>query len=166
MTKLAFYNDEPMDKLVCPEDTTEITTRSCAMEVFTSFNEFKPRILDASISAIEAVRLMHKTGEHLKFIVDKDNYVLGVVSLDNLNSREITKKVSDGSTREQIPVTDFINPKFRFKAIDYFDLENISIDDVIYALTETGHRHCLVIDWEQGIVRGVISASDIVKRLK
>ncbi len=135
------------------------------MGFYTPFENFEPRIVDASTTAIEAEQRLSMSGEQLMFVVDSDNYILGVVRLEKLKEYEVSKRASDLCTREQISVIDFIEPKFRIKAFNHNELASVSVDDVKKALNESGYRHCFVIDREKNVVQGVISLADIVKWL-
>jgi len=57
-------------------------------------------------------------------------------------------------------------PKVKLKAFDYEQIACASINNVIEALKENGQQHCLVLDRNEHKIRGVISASDIVRKLK
>jgi CBS domain containing-hemolysin-like protein len=51
------------------------------------------------------------------------------------------------------------------RSIDITDLQGASVGDVIHTLQENGEQHCLVIDRKSHHIRGMISASDIARRL-
>ena len=89
-----------------------------------------------------------------------------VLSLDNLIGPEFMAKVVQGFKREELRVTDFMTPKDKLKAFDYSDVANSTIGNLIEALKERGQQHCLVIDRDTHKIRGLISASDIARKLK
>jgi len=51
-------------------------------------------------------------------------------------------------------------------AFSYADIKKANINDVINTLKNYGLRHCLVIDRENHHIRGVISSSDIARKLQ
>ena len=51
-------------------------------------------------------------------------------------------------------------------ALDYNQLANATIGDVISALKNSGQQHCLVVDKESNKIRGIFSASDISRMLQ
>jgi CBS domain containing-hemolysin-like protein len=52
------------------------------------------------------------------------------------------------------------------KVFDYADLDLMTVADVLTVLKLSGHQHCLVVEREKHQIRGVISASDIARKLK
>jgi len=166
MRNIGFYDTDAIDELATPTASTEITTDSPALEVFTDFNEHRPLVLEATTTAVEAERLMQMAHVRLKFVVDKNNHFLGVVSLDDLNSQEIVKKLSQGFNRDELSVTDFMRPRNELKAFDYEEVSKAKISDIIEALKSSGQQHCLVIDREKHKIRGIFSASDMARKLR
>ncbi len=166
MKELAFYDTTPFDELAWPELNKRISLESSALEIFTDFEKTQPMVIDSSMSAVDAEKLMQTEHVRLKFVVNSNNHLLGVVSLEDLNSREILKRVSKGENREELSVTDFMRPRNKLKSFDYSDLAHASIKDVIGSLKNSGYRHCLVVDHKHHKIRGIISASDIARSLQ
>lgn len=166
MMKLDFFEIEETDDIAHPEQIGYITKDSSALEVFTDFNAFMPLTLEEGTCAVEAERQMQKAHVRLKLVVDKEGTFLGVVSLDNLNNQEVIKRLSEGYSREELTINEFMIPKQDLKAFDYDQLACATINNVIEALKENGQQHCLVLDRNEHKIRGIISASDIVRKLK
>ncbi|SIS45462.1 CBS domain-containing protein [Neptunomonas antarctica] len=166
MKSLTLYTTNPVDELVVTHEHAVISLGSSALDIFTDFKDVNPFIIDENISAIEAERLMKKSHVRLKLVVDHDKKFLGVVSLDDLNNQEIMKKLSEGYDRNDLTITDFFQPKSKLKAFDYAELCHATIFDVVEVLKNNAQQHCLVIDRTQHKIRGVISASDIARRLQ
>ena len=163
--ELAFYDTKAVDDLAWPEEIQEITIQSSALEVFTDFNEYKPLVIEDTTSAIEARSLMQKSHVRLKIVVDSNDHFLGAISLNDLDNQAVIIKVSEGYKYEELCVTDFMRCKSELKGFRYSDLASARINDVVIALQGSGHQHCLVIDAEKHKIRGIISASDIARRL-
>ncbi len=166
MRSLPLYAVEQVDELVWPENYKEITLHSSALLALTDFKEHKPLVIEDTVNAHEAEQLMRHAHVHLKIVVDKDDKFLGIVGLSDICHQEIMKKVASGFEHDELLVTDFMHPKSALKAIDYSDLEHASVGDLLETLKTNGQRHCLVIDRENHKIRGVVSASDLVKMLK
>lgn len=62
-------------------------------------------------------------------------------------------------------VTDFMHARNTLKALDYKSVENAVIGDIVETLKENGLQHCLVLDRDKHQIRGIISASDIIRKL-
>jgi CBS domain containing-hemolysin-like protein len=166
MRSLPLYNVEQVDELVWPENYKEITLHSSALLALTDFKEQKPLVIEETVKAHEAEQLMRHAHVHLKIVVDKEDKFVGIVSLADICHQEIMKKVASGFELDELLVTDFMISKADLKAIDYADLEHASVGDLLETLKSNGQRHCLVVEREAHKIRGVVSASDLVRMLK
>ena len=166
MNKLHFYRADVSDELAHPVAVPTISTHSPALEVFTDFHTVTPLVIDSDTPALQAERLMQMAHVRLKIVVDKKEHFLGVVSLDDLNDQEVIKRISQGYRRAELLVSDFMRPRESLKAFAFSELETSTIQDVIDALEQSGEQHCLVVDLESHEIRGIISASDIARKLK
>ena len=166
MRKIELHSIHNIDELVFPNTPKQLNVDSKAIEIFTDFKEIPPLLLDDDTPAIEAENYMLHSHVKLKIVVDHNKHFLGLLSLNDLNSQEIIKHVSKGENRTDLTVTDFMRPKSELKALHYEDLQRFTIMDVIQVLKESGQQHCLVVDGENNEIRGIISASDISRKLK
>lgn len=166
MRSLTLWDVEKVDKLAWPENFQEINLNSPALLALTDFKEHKPLVIVEDISAHETEQLMMNAHVRLKIVVDKENKFLGVVSLTDIHHQEIMKKVANGFEHDDLLVTDFMQPKSALKAIDFVDLQHATVGDILETLKANGERHCLVINREKHNIRGVVSASDLVRMLK
>lgn len=165
MSKLHLYPTEPIDELAWPDAPHNITLNSKALEILTDFRQVNPLIVESSITAVDALNLMLKTHVKMKLVVDDQSHFLGLVSVDNLNSQSLLQKQTQGYDRDQLSVLDFITPRDQLLAFDYNALCLATVLDVVEALKHNGKQHCLVIDHKHHKIRGVISASDIARKL-
>jgi CBS domain-containing protein len=154
-----------IDRLVYPEDFQDPTGKSPALSVCTDFKHIRPLIIDSHTRAIEVEELMRKAHVKLKIVVNKDKELIGVISTRELSTQNILKRVSQGERREEIRVTDLMKHRAQLSSLDISDLEHATVSDVIFTLKENGEQHCLVIDKKAHHIRGIISASDIARRL-
>ena len=58
-----------------------------------------------------------------------------------------------------------MTPRSDIKALDYKVMMNSTIADVIETLKKDGAQHCLVFETQEHQIRGIISTSDIARRL-
>jgi len=166
MKKVTFYNLESIDELATPENIVNINLDSPATMIFTDFKHSKPLTIESTMMAVETEKLMQKAHVRLKFILDENNHFLGIVSLEDLSKQNILKEIAKGfHSIDELMVTDFMSPREKIRAINYKDILNLSINDVIHALQENHEQHCLVLESEKHRIRGVISASDIARKL-
>lgn len=166
MRHFELYEADQVDQLVRPENFQEISGDSPATVVFTDFKVFEPLVIDASSSAVDAETMMRRSHVRLKLVIDEHGSFVGVIALEDLSSSEIIKKVANGYNREELQVADMMRKRQDLKVFDYSDLEVMSVNDVLVVLKQFGHQHCLVVEREKHQIRGVISASDIARKLK
>jgi len=166
MRTLKLCDVEEVDELAWPENYQEINLNSPALLALTDFKKHKPLVIVDNVRAHEAEQLMMHAHVRLKIVVDKENKFLGVVSLTDIHHQEIMKKVANGFEHDDLLVTDFMQPKSTLKAIDFVDLQNATVGDILETLKTNGQRHCLVINREKHNIRGVVSTSDLVRMLK
>lgn len=166
MRKLEFYNPDPAAHLVWPNESRDVNLDSSALTVFTDFKENRPLVIDAHCSAIEAERLMLEEHVRLKLVINADRDFLGVVSLADLNSQELLKKVAKGFSRNELKVVDFMRPRESLRVLDYEEVARSTVADLVETLKGNYQQHCLVIDRSSHEIRGVVSASDLARRLR
>lgn len=165
MKNIALHDVEQVDELVWLDTYQGISLNSPALSIMTDFKKQKPLIIDADTLASEAEKMMLKAHVRLKIVVNQDNKLIGVVSLENLNSQEMMKKVNGGSERLDLLVSDFMLPKKDLKVINFSELENATVGDIVEVLKSNGLQHCLVVDRVAHQIRGIVSASDLARGL-
>ncbi len=166
MKNLQFYDAEQVDELVWPDSYQQVTEDSSALVIFTDFRTHQPLVIDSAVRASDAEQHMREAHVRLKLVVDKNDVFMGVVSMDDLDKQEIMKKVVKGYRREDLRVTDMMRPKQDLKVIDYEELKHAQVSQVITALKKYGYQHCLVVDRVNHQIRGLVSASEIARKLK
>ena len=165
MKKLQMFSLDSVDHLVQPDEVEVVTIESSALFIFTDFKKTQPLMIDAHTKATEAEHEMRKAHVKLKLVVDDSLEMIGVVSYHDLSSEAIIKNVASGVSRSELSVADLMRQRSTLRSIDIFDLERATVGDVIHTLQENGEQHCLVIDRKKHHIRGLISASDIARRL-
>lgn len=165
MKALNLYSATEVDDLAWPEETAGLTMDSSALHFFTDFKEINPLVIECAVSAVEGKRLMQKAHVRLKFVLNDSGQFIGIISAEDLIDRKIVQKISEGSNRDEIALTDLMRPKRDLKALDYQEVAKASISEVIRKLKDSGEQHCLVIDRDNRKIRGIFSASDISRKL-
>lgn len=142
-----------------------MTLTSPALSVLTDFRKSKPCVIELGSSAAEAEKFMLEEHVRLKIVVDKADEFVGVISLEDINSQEVIKRIADGAERSELLVANFMRPKNSLKVIQFSELRNSTVGDVVEVLRSNGLQHCLVVDREKHQIRGIISASDLARGL-
>jgi DeoR family transcriptional regulator, catabolite repression regulator len=151
--------------LVQPEEFHELSIESPALEIFTDFKNHIPLTIEGSVPAVDVESLMRKAHVKMKLVVDTSNEFIGTISLEDLDEQHFMMKIAAGYARQDIQVSDLMTPKERILALSLVDLERATIGDVIKSLQKQGKQHCLVVDRSGSQIRGLISASDVARRL-
>lgn len=166
MHELALYPTEEVDQLAWPDQHHDISLRSPAIHIFTDFTRHKPLVIEQHLSIEQVQELMRSSHVRLKIVINEQKQFVGLISLDDLHQQRVLQKLVEGFTRKDLLVTDFMRKKTELMAFDFKELINANVEDVIRTLKENGQHHCLVIDRTPHKIRGIISASDIARRLK
>lgn len=166
MKNLQLLNLESVDNVVSPELFEESTLDSPTESIFTDFKKVKAFIIDGDTLAEDALKLMRKAHVRMKIVVSNSGDFIGIISTTELSERHIVAEVAKGNSRKDILVEDLMIPRKDLHAFDYNELIHSKVKDVIYALESYKLRHCLVLDKEYHHIRGVISSSDISRRLQ
>jgi CBS domain containing-hemolysin-like protein len=165
MKNLKLVTLENIDHIVTPNDFKKITLDSPATMIFTDFKAFNPLIIEANTKAVDALHLMRKAHVHLKIVMSDNDDFVGVISSFDISEQRIMHKVATGHAREDILVSDLMLPRSRLMAFDIQELKHSTVNNVIDALKQNGLRHCLVMDSKNHHIRGIISSSDIARKL-
>jgi len=165
MQTITLFSVSNIAHLVQPEEFHELSAASSALEIFTDFKKHIPLTIEGSVAADDVEVLMRKAHVKMKLVVDANNEFIGTISLDDLDERHFMTRIAAGDARHDILVSDLMTPKERIMALCLDDLEHASIGDVIKSLQKQGQQHCLVVDRSGRQIRGLISASDVARRL-
>jgi len=166
MKNLSLHNVASVNHLTWPQAPQDVTIESPALMVVTDFSQHVPLVVNHQMRAVEAEAAMRRQHVRLKFVVDDHEEFLGVVGLEDLNDEEILKKVASGFERSELSVSDFMCPRRFLYALDYAELEQTQIHTLLEALGGYKRQHCLVVDGQPQRIRGIVSASDVARKIK
>ncbi|WP_299881086.1 CBS domain-containing protein [uncultured Cocleimonas sp.] len=165
MKKMNLFPLNSIEHLVQPEEFDEITLSSPAVSVFTDFKKHKPLMIESDISAVQAKYLMQKMHVRLQIAVDRESELLGTISLNQLSDQNLLIHQTKGLDREDLLVRHLMTPREEIMALEYKELLSSTIGDVVETLKKAGVRHFMVIEPNKHHIRGIISTSDIARRL-
>ncbi|MBO1256327.1 CBS domain-containing protein [Alteromonas sp. 5E99-2] len=166
MKPLNIHSIGNIRKFATTTETEEITLLSPALSFFTDFTVTRPLVIESNISAVDTERLMKKAHVRLKLVLDEKGELLGIVSADDLLERKIVQKLDIGIDRKDLSITDFMTPREKLNVLDFNDVEKSNIGKVIHTLKNSGQQHCLVVDSDKQLIRGLFSVNDISRKLK
>lgn len=167
MSKLTFYPVTDTHELVRPEQSMLYDMSSPAIHFFTDFHTVHPKIIRSSVSAQQALNTMIKTHVRMMLVVDTDRQFLGMVTAQDVSEQNIiTTAVQQHEKPEDVPLTDLMKRKQDLLALRFKDIQDVNIGEIVEFLQDNHSQHCLVIDSETTLLRGIFSASDISRKLQ
>ncbi len=155
-----------IDTIQHPELDEDIDLTSSAFEVFVDFNKQQPFLLEQSASISHAAEIMQKEHVRRKLVIDNHEHLLGVVSLADLMSAKVMKAMeTTGMKREDLTVADVMVHKDTLRAVVLKVFEKLTIGDVLLTMKQFGEEHLLVVNDEERSLVGIVSSTDIARRL-
>jgi len=160
-----------VEHLLTPEQLAEpVTLRTPATEAMTDFAEVLP--VTVAETALVDVALERMKSQHVRllFAVNDAGHFTGVITArDIAGSKPLAYAEQNGLDRGSVEVRHIMLNKLHLKALTYDQIKDATIGDVMLTLKGSGDQHVLVTDVSLADVRrvrGIISASDISRRLK
>ena len=160
---LKTYEINKVDYLITPDENFELTLNSSALDIFTDFKKTAPLVIDQSIDIVTAEDLMKKTHVKLKLVLNDGDFVGTLAYEDLINESTIAQATH--MRRADIHVGEVMMPRSHLKAIEFNDVKQAKIRDIVETLKNEGRQHFLVIENAVHHIRGIFSASDIARRL-
>ena len=157
--------------LLTPEQsTTPIGLHSPAAAVMTDFETMTPVTVSQDQQVDEALEWMKSQHVRFLFAVNDNNQLTGVVTARDIMGRRVMSHMqTNGLAREDVLVKHIMVGKSQLQALTFEQLQHAKIGDVMLTLKGSGEQHVLIIDESLASVkrvRGIISASDISRKLK
>jgi CBS domain containing-hemolysin-like protein len=166
MKNLTVYTVDAIDHLVQPDEFDDVTPESSALTILTDFKDHRPHVVEAHITAVEAADLMHQENINFKLVVDRHNEFVGLISIEDLSDQSILlTQVANGAGRDEVLVADLMHHRESIRAINYDEFKHSSVADIIYTLQRHGQQYYIVVDRDQHHIRGVVSSTEISRRL-
>jgi CBS-domain-containing membrane protein len=166
MHRIELTNFDRTYTLCQPAQVKSIDANSPASEIVTCFTKTRPRMLEKDISVDDAKYMMLKEHVKLKIVIDKNEQMIGAVTFADLTDEKSIILMHDREKRSDILVEDVMTPSANLKAISREELEHCSIKDVIHLLKDEHLNYIFLVNSEKKQVLGIISASDIARKLK
>ncbi len=163
---LEICNIDETYRLVWPENCRRLTTDSPALAVFTDFRRTMPLTVEPDTPAYAVEEVMTMAHTRFRLVVDPQSGFLGVVALEDLQHPDFRARLAAIYTGDTLTVAEVMRPRHALQALNYTELEDAKIGDIIESLKDCDHHHCLVVDKAAHQIRGMISASDMAGPLQ
>lgn len=154
------------DQVARPSQYSELTLDSPAIKVVTDFSEVQPLTMELNVTVDDAREMMRKVHVRSVLVVDSNQNFKGLVTIADLESRAVMSVATTaGVSRSEVTIRDVMTGRSRLRAIPFSQIASANIGDVLETLKNEGAPHILVVDSQNQTIRGVISSSDIARKL-
>lgn len=140
---------------------------SPAESVMTDFRQVQPLTMSMTESVHEATQAMRKVHVRSVIVTDSNDDFRGILTVLDLESRKVLSQATSlGLKREDLSIKDVMVSRDKLRGVPLSALHKGSIGDLLKTLRHEGSQHMLVVDPESHEICGIISASEIARRLQ
>jgi CBS domain containing-hemolysin-like protein len=149
-----------------PSNVDVLSLQSPALAVLTDFTQQNPLMMEQNTSIDEAREIMKRTHTKLFLVIDVQESFRGVITLDDLVSEKVMKKMRASQLRrDELTVQSVMTPKNRLQAIDFKIFQQATVGDLLARMKKYGEQHMVVVDTSDDSIRGLVSAHGIARRM-
>ena len=139
-----------------------------AVSVMTNFKHARPFTIEPSANIDQINNKMIACGVRLLFVVDSQMHVMGVVTYtDILGEIPIRYIQEHGGDRDDILAKDLMTDYGRIDTLNYSDVANACVGDIVETMKKFARHHIVVIDnsaESEKIVSGLFSTTQIERQ--
>ncbi|GAA0792603.1 CBS domain-containing protein [Marinobacterium sediminicola] len=140
---------------------------SPAQEVMTDFRRVPPLTMSLTESVSDATRAMRKVHVRSVIVTDSSGDFRGILTVMDLESRKVLSQATSlGLKRDDLSIKDVMISREKLRGVTLSALQQGTIGDLLKTLRHEGSMHMLVVDPESHAICGIISASEIARRLQ
>ncbi len=155
-----------IERIQRPENKEPLDLVSPAADIFTDFMDSIPLMLEQGTPVDDALEMMQRTHVKLHLVIDSKEAFRGVISLADLLSVRVMRAAErTGLRREDLAVSHVMTRKDELRAIDINELRSARVGDLLATMRTYGDQHVLIVDIVGGSIRGMVSSTDIARRL-
>ena len=140
---------------------------SPAQLVMTDFRQTPPLTMNLTESISDATQAMRKVHVRSVIVTDISKAFRGILTVIDLESRKVLSQATSlGLKREDLSIKDVMVSRDKLRGVPLSALQQGTIGDLLKTLRHEGSMHMLVVDQESQEICGIISASEIARRLQ
>ncbi len=140
---------------------------SPAATVMTDFRRTPPLTMNLTESVSDATQAMRKVHVRSVIVTDSGGNFRGILTVIDLESRKVLSQATSlGVKREDLSIKDVMVSRDKLRGLPMSALQQGSIGDLLKTLRHEGSMHMLVVDPVTHEICGIISASEIARRLQ
>ncbi|MBF0264591.1 MAG: hypothetical protein HQL46_04910 [Gammaproteobacteria bacterium] len=157
-------------KLASPsQKTKKIDFDDIALSVMTDLQQVSAITIAACDGIFDAEYKMKIRQVKLLFVVDHNEYIIGIVTYDELHGSYLQQIVDDtGIVASELCILDVMIGVDSIQTLNLFDINESTVGDIIMTLNTLQKQHILVLEEKENIkvIRGLFSTSQIGKQLE
>ncbi len=140
-----------------------------ALYVVTDLSKVAAMTINPCASIDNASDRMIASNVRLLFVTDQYFNVMGLITARDISGeRAVLYMQEHGGKREDIMVRDIMTPRHRIEVLDYEDVAQARVGDVVETLRRLGRQHALVMKRGEGEeidrISGIISTTQVAKQ--
>lgn len=140
---------------------------SPAEKVMTDFRQVQPLTMSMTESVNDATQAMRKVHVRSVIVTDSSDNFRGILTVLDLESRKVLSQATSlGLKREDLSIKDVMISREKLRGVPLSALQQGNIGDLLKTLQNEGSQHMLVVEPESQEICGIISASEIARRLQ
>ncbi|MBV0932584.1 CBS domain-containing protein [Marinobacterium weihaiense] len=140
---------------------------SPAESVMTDFRQVQPLTMRLTESINDANQAMRKVHVRSVIVTDSNDDFRGILTVMDLESRKVLSQATSlGLKRDDLSIKDVMVSREQLRGVPLSALQQGSIGDLLKTLRNEGSMHMLVVDPDAQEICGIISASEIARRLQ
>lgn len=140
---------------------------SPAQLVMTDFRQTPPLTMNLTESISDATQAMRKVHVRSVIVTDSSKAFRGILTVIDLESRKVLSQATSlGLKREDLSIKDVMVSRDKLRGVPLSALQQGTIGDLLKTLRHEGSMHMLVVDPESQEICGIISTSEIARRLQ
>jgi len=140
-----------------------------ANSIMTDFSRSQPFLITATATIDQINDKMIACGVRLLFVVEGDDVLQGLVTHDDIIGEKPVRYVQEhGGTRGEILARDIMMPRGRLEVLQFQDISNARIGDIVETIKSVGRQHLLVVESQDDgsqYISGMFSSTHIEKHL-
>ncbi|HHI77493.1 MAG TPA: CBS domain-containing protein [Gammaproteobacteria bacterium] len=140
-----------------------------AIKVVTDLSKVAAMTINPCASIENASERMIAANVRLLFVTDQYYNVMGLITArDITGERAVLYMQEHGGRRDEIMVRDIMTPRHRIEVLDYEEVLQARVGDIVETLRRLGRQHALVMQRGEGDemdrIRGIISTTQVSKQ--
>lgn len=140
---------------------------SPAETVMTDFRRVQPLTMSMTESVSDATQAMRRVHVRSVIVTDSSGNFRGILTVRDLESRKVLSQATHlGIKREDLSIKEVMIGRDQLRGLPLSSLQQGTIGDLLKTLRHEGSQHMLVVDPQSEQICGIVSASEIARRLQ